>query len=325
MNTRISSKTVRSYFLNTFVWLMVAGVSLSAQSAETVLFEGYSKIISTTAHIGYTIARYSYDTSKKQFKSITFMKIKSGDTEATESLTAVAADNFAPISFSYNFVQGKDGKSVTGDFKGDVMTIVVQEKGETKKTETNLKKGTFLSTFLVYMMLKSKMGIQTGAKYSFFAIAEEDGKVFPGEAKVGAIEKVGKFNLFKIENKFKDVSFSSLVSEKGEMFLVDSISQGMKIELVTKPNDATADFGLSVPILKALFGEVPLGTQNALSQSIKPVEFQAQPQPDAGPIDKGSNIKAGSGILLKKGQSPVPPKKPKKLKSQDENLQKEKN
>ncbi len=294
-------------------WIVVAflfsfaSIQTRAQS-ETILFEGYSKVISSTEHIGYIVARYSFDTKSKEFRVITFMKINSNGTTATETTRAVAKDNFAPVSYDYNFVSGKTTKSIQGRFRGNQFSAAILENGKKKTVETKLKEGTFLSSFLVYMMLKSKTGIQTGVPFKYKAIAEEDAKVYEdGDAKVGAIEKRNGFNVFKIANTFKGSTFDSYVTDRGEVFLLESLSQGLKVELVAKPNDATADFGLTVPILKELFGEVPVGTKNTLSQSIKPVELRSTDILGAppGPIDKGANVPAGQGIHLKKESQPA--------------------
>ncbi len=296
--------------MKTWIAAVILSIVSHQANANTVLFEGYSKVISSTEHIGYIITRYTYDPGPREFKIVTFMKIKSNGTEATESTRAVAKDDFAPVSYDYNFVSGKTTKSIQGRFKGDVFSATLAENGVKKTTEAKLKKGTFLSYFLVYMMLKSKLGIQTGSKYNYTAIAEEDAKVYDGEAKVSGLEKRNGFSVFKIANKFKDLAFDSYVTEKGEVFFLESVSQGLKVELVAKPNDATADFGLAVPILKELFGEVPIGTKNSLSQSIRPPELKAQeasPLPGAGPIDKGAPVPGGKNIHLKKESSQLPP------------------
>jgi hypothetical protein len=177
------------------------------------------------------------------------------------------------------------------------MTAMVKTGKNTKTIRKDLEKGTFLSTFLVYLMLKSKDGIKTESNYNYLAIAEEDAEAYKGEATVGKEEAFLGLKSFKVQNKFKDVRFVSFVNERGEILGTSSASQGVSTELVSDPALATKGFPLSEAILKNLFGEVPAGKTNLLAKS------SGLSAPAAG---KQLGIPPGKGIQIKT-ETPPPP------------------
>ncbi|WP_413289342.1 hypothetical protein [Bdellovibrio sp. HCB337] len=270
-----------------FVALFV--FSFSRAQAE-VLFEGYSKILSNGAPIGYTISKYEFDAKSKKFISTYFLKTAGQGMEITESLKAYANEELGPISYAYTSIVGKETKTIDAKFTGLKMNATVKAGGKTQTIRKDLPKGTFLSTFLVYLMLKSKDGLKTDANYDYQAIAEEDAEVYKGQASVGKEEAFLGLKAFKVQNKFKDVRFVSFVNERGEALGTSSASQGVSTELVADPSQATNGFPTSATILKSLFGEVPAGKTNMLTKS-------ANIQP-ANP-GKQQGIPQGQGIQLK--------------------------
>lgn len=271
-------------------------VTFSNAQAE-VLFEGYSKILSNGTPIGYTISRYEFDAKSKKFISTYFLKTAGQGMEITESLKAYANDELAPISYSYTSIVGKETKTIDAKFTGLKMTAQVKSGGKTQTIRKDLPKGTFLSTFLVYLMLKSKEGLKSDANYDYQAIAEEDAEIYKGQASVGKEEAFLGLKAFKVQNKFKDVRFVSYVNERGEALGTSSASQGVSTELVADPTQATVGFPMSTVILKNLFGEVPAGKTNMLSKSanIQPVN-----------PGKQQGIPQGQGIQLKAEPSASP-------------------
>lgn len=268
---------------------VVCAFAFSTAHAE-VLFEGYSKILSNGSPIGYTISKYEFNAKSKKFISTYFLKTSGQGMEITESLKAFANAELAPISYEYTSIVGKETKTIDAKFTGLKMTAQVRSNGKTQTIRKDLPKGTFLSTFLVYLMLKSKDGLKTDSNYDYQAVAEEDAEVYKGQASVGKEEVFLGLKAFKVQNKFKDVRFISYVNERGEALGTSSAAQGVATELVADPAQATTGFPSSPIILKNLFGEVPIGKTNMLSKS-------ANIQPTNPGKQQG--IPQGQGIQIK--------------------------
>lgn len=267
---------------------------LPLPATADILFEGYSKISSGGVHVGYVISRYEFDPKAKQFRSTTFLKTGPLGSDITESLRAVADQDLNPVSYEYTSMVGKAVKTIDAKFKKSKMTAVVTEAGKNKTVSADVPKGGFLSSFLVYLMLKSKTGLRSNEKYEYNALAEEDAKFEKGEAFVGKEETHNGQRAFKILNRFKDVKFVSYVTERGEMLSTNSPSTGITIELVAKPADAIGTFGTSSTLLKNLFGDVPKGTENILSKAA--LDAALKPPSEGG---KQQGVPQGQGIVIK--------------------------
>ncbi|MBX2988233.1 MAG: hypothetical protein KF802_10075 [Bdellovibrionaceae bacterium] len=264
----------------TVVFLLAA---LGAPKARAdVLFEGYSKILSGGVHVGYVVSRYEYDPRKKQFRGAYFLKTGALGSDVTESLKAVADVDLKPVSYEYTSMVGKKTKTIDAKFSKDKMTAVLTEEGKSKTIRNDLPKGTFLSNFLVYLMLKSKNGLQAGTRYEYTAIAEEDASIVKGDALVEKEEKYKGFAAYKILNRFKDSKFTSYVAEKGGVLGTVTPANSINVELVAKPNEAVGGFGMNAAIMKSVFGDVPVGTTNPLSQAAKEEALPATPAPAPG-------------------------------------------
>lgn len=257
---------VRNY-LSALIGFSILTAPLVSNAA--VLFEGYSKINSGDTHIGYVISRYEFDDKKKQFISTYFIKTGKGPTETTESLKAIADSELAPIAYEYTSLAGKETKTIDAKFKAGNMTALVSTNGKSQKIDKKIPKGTFLSTFLVYLMLKSKDGLRSETKYEYQAIAEEDASISKGQALVGKEQSYNDFKVFKILNTFKDAKFLSYVNDRGEVIATNAMGTGIATELVSTAAEATNGQSYSTTILKTLFGGVPTGTQNVVAQGKK--------------------------------------------------------
>lgn len=273
-----------AYLISTFL-ISLAGANAYAD----ILFEGYSKVTSEQKHIGFTISRYEFDAKKNHFISTYFTKIAVGRNEVTESLKAVADSELNPISYEYTQVAGSNTKTIDAKFNGLKFSGIITENGSTKKINKNIEKGTFLSTFLVYLMLKSKTGLQSDTTYEYKAIAEEDGEIVSGKAVVGKLETFNGTSTYKILNTFKDASFVSFVSERGEVLGTQADSHGIHTQLVAKPSEATQDFKISESVMKSLFGDSPKGLTNVLSKRSSESLKSSEPMV----IKKSDNQKTG--------------------------------
>lgn len=273
-----------------------------ASAAENTLFEGYSKIMNAGVHVGYIVTRYEFRDKEQKFYGTYLIKTGQLGSDITESLKAVADSQLNPISYEYTSIVGKTTKTIDAKFAKGKMTAVVKTTADKGKPHTvtirkDIPKGTFLSTFLVYLMMKSKQGMQTSSKYEYKAIAEEDADIVKGEALVG--EKQLKFNgfqAFKIFNRFKDARFVSHVTDQGDVLGTLSPATGIGTELVAKPSEATAQFPVSASVLRALFGDVPIGTHNAVSRKLQLDALPASPPP---PNPKQHGVPQNQGIIIK--------------------------
>ncbi len=240
---------------------------IPSMSFADVLFEGYYKIVSGNQHIGYVVNQYKFDAKKKQFQSTYLIKTGKGDSETTESLKAFADEKLNPISYEYTSLNSKESKLIDMKFKNQQMTGTIKHGNKISRVDQKIEKGTFLSTFLVYLMLKSPEGLKTETNYDYQAIAEEEGKVVKGQALVGKEQEYNSVKSLKVLNTFNDIKFLSFVSQRGEVIATNSIGQGIITELTATPNEAIGGFSVNNNLLKTLFGTIPTGSSNIMATS----------------------------------------------------------
>lgn len=263
-----------------------------------VLFEGYSKILSGGIHVGYTIARYEYDSKKKQFLATTFLKTNEFGGNLTESLKAVSTDDMKPVSYQYTTLIGNQVKTIDAKFQNGKILATIQDGTKTEKINKEMPKGAFLSSFLAYVMLRSPKGLSPDTKYDFQAVAEEDAAIYKGIAFVKNPEDHNGIKVLRVLNEFKGTKFISLVTERGEILSTKSPVQGIGTELVAKPSEATAAFPVPATTLKSLFGEVPTGQVNEISKRAQSQPSQPASTSPPAPT-KQQGIPAGKGIQIK--------------------------
>lgn len=262
---------VRLNFLSLrLVAIALIVLSPSLGFASEIQFEGYYRLELESKHIGYVIQRYETDTKEKTIRYAYFLKTNELGGNIQESLKAEARTKekaeFEPISFQYTGQVGKDLKSIDGTFKKDIMEIVKNDGKKAPRKETyRIPKGTFLSSFLSYLMLQN--GLKSGKKFTYSAVAEEEGNSYKGDATIKNEEKFAGQTVFRIENSFKGQHFISFVTPSGEMVGTISPAKKLTLVLVGKPSDATQ--GLPVPnkSLMLTFGNIPTGEANVLAKN----------------------------------------------------------
>lgn len=270
----------------TFVLTMTLGCSSLAQT----LFEGYAKVLVGNVHVGYSIQKYEFDSKKKQFKATTFLKTNEVGGNITESLLALADENLNPISYKFTTLQGKTPKTIDAQFSKGRMNATVTDGGKKSTIKLDVPQGVFLSSFLGYMILRSPTGLKSDTRFEFQAIAEEDGSLEKGIATISSREDFFGIPAFKVMNDFKNVKFISQVSEKGEVFATRVPALSIVTELTSNADEATQGHAVPSAVIKSLFGEVPRGLTNALSERAK------NPVPG-----KTHGVPAGQGMQLKGG------------------------
>ncbi len=286
----------------------------------TPLFEGYMKIVSGGVPIGYAIQRYQQDVKNKLLLSTYFLKTNALGGNVTETLKASARlDTLRPVSYNFNSIVGRDKnqtiKSIDATFSDTHMQASVNNNGKPERIDIAFPKNTYLSTFLVYILLSAKKenssgqketsGLQTGLKYSYRAIAEEMGQIFDGTAFIKEVETYKNLDVFKILNTFKEERFVSYVTAKGEALHTKSPTKSIYTELVANPAEATKGFQINPNTLRLLFGDVPSGTINALSQQSQKKYKKDSTHQDISPdANKKQGIPPGKGIILKGNPKP---------------------
>lgn len=242
-------------------------LSVSCMARADILFEGYSKITSGGVHVGYSIARYEFDNKKKQFIATTFVKTNELGGNLTESVKATANENLKPISYQYTVLIDKQVKTIDAKVVGERLSAVVKDGSKAQKTlAKDLPKGSFLSSLLVYVILRSPKGFSADTRYEYQAVAEEDGDLVKGVAVIKGEEDYKGHKVFRVLNEFKGTKFTSFVTNKGEVLSTKNPLQGIATELVAQPSDATGNIAVPTAILKTLFGDVPTGQKNAISK-----------------------------------------------------------
>lgn len=235
-----------------------------------VLFEGYSKIMLGDKHIGYTIQRFEFDPKKKEYSTIYYLKTAPPANDVIESLKARSSFDLKPISYQYTSLASGRPHIVDATFTNNTMVISELTNGKrTTKPAVKVPPATFLSSFLVYLMLQQKEAVKVGNKYGYQAIAEEDGNLYKGEAYVKAQETNHGVNTFKIVNNYKGVIFTSYMTPQGEVVATESAAQGISTELVANIQEATKGQSVNSNQLTQLFGAVPKGQDNAIARKTK--------------------------------------------------------
>lgn len=251
--------------IQTFIQIIFLVLSFHQASAKSdVLFEGFHKVYLNDQHIGLTVSRYEFDSKKNVFKSTYFLKTSGGNVDVTESLKAVAAKDLTPISYEYTTLVGKESKVIDLKANKSVLSGTLREKGKVTQLKTDLPPGSFLSTFLTYLILQSPKGLQENSNYEYQAIAEEDGSLAKGSAKVGSLETKVGISVYKVSNTFKGSNFTSFITAKGEVVSTEATGAGIRTELVNSLEEAKGTLTVSQAILTSLFGQVP--TQSSIAR-----------------------------------------------------------
>ena len=242
----------------------------NSASKSNFLYEGWSKVLMREQHIGYLVQRYEFDSKKKQYKSISFLKTDAAGHKFTESLVSIADASLKPVSYQYTSISGGKTTTIDATFStgktnsSQIMTAIVNEAGKKTTVRNTLPKGAFLSSFLGYVMLMGEQGIKTGVKYAYEAVAEEDAGIYKGEAFIASEEKVEGISTFKVLNTFKGARFVSLITHKAEVLGTESPAQGVSTALMGSMSEAIGSHSLNSATLNSLFGSVPKGESLSL-------------------------------------------------------------
>ena len=229
-----------------------------------VIFEGYYKLLSGGASVGYVIQQYELDPKTKVLTSTSYIKTNEQGGNLTESLKAKCDESFQPISYQYTADVNGQIKIIDASFKNKKLKANVSDGKKSTTITTDVPDGTFLATFLGYLMLRD--GYKKGKKFVYKAIAEEEATIQTGEAFIQETEQHRGIETFKIFNTFKNAKFISNVTHSGEVLATRSPVQQLSTELVTRPEQATNGHPVLEKSLKLLFGKIPAGNVNVFAK-----------------------------------------------------------
>ncbi len=279
-----------------------------AAAKPDVLFEGYSKILLGTTHIGYTIQRFEFNAKTKEYSTTYYLKTQPPANDVIESLKAKSTYDLQPISYQYTELAGGKVRIVDATFKNGIMSVTSLQNGKRQAlAPKKIMPGTFLASFLGYLMLQAKDGVKVGNKYNYQAIAEEDGNIYKGEAYIKSEEPIKGVASYKILNTYKNVKFVSYFTPKGEVLATNSDAQGISTELVANIQEATKGMSVNLNQLNQLFGAVPQGQENAIAKhsageplgGAKSKSEILEGEPAKNPATKQEGVPAGQGIMIK--------------------------
>lgn len=256
---------MKRFILWPFVLCLLIAPS-SSWASKKILFEGYYKVLLQAQHVGYYIQRYEIDSKKKQFISTHFLRTNKKGGDIRESLQATATQSLNPIAYQYTSLQGKKATTIDGKVTKGKMVLKITENGRLRVTERKVQPGVFFSTFLIYLVLQGKQGVQPGVKYDFKAIAEEDGKTYPGNIFIEKEEKYNNAITYKSLYTFKKSQFINYINSKGESLKSFNPALALSAELVGNPTLATQSHIVNENNLKLLFGNLPTGSVNELAK-----------------------------------------------------------
>lgn len=236
-----------------------------------IMFEGYYRINLATKPIGYNILRFEYDAKTSTFNAISFQRATVGKNLVQESLKAKSSDKFKPISYQYTSQVNQEFKTIDATFSGEVMTIKVSDGKKVRNEKYKIPKGTFLSSFLPFLLMLKKLDPNTAFEYS--AVAEEEGNSYTGKAFLKSRDKREGYDLLSIRNRYQGKEFDSTMAIvkdrkdpskniKGEVFSTLSDANNISTELVSDAAQATVGQVIPDKILLSLFGQIPTGKVN---------------------------------------------------------------
>lgn len=247
-----------------------------------IMFEGYYRIELQNKLIGYTILRYEFDPKTNTFQSLSFLRAKFGDKTVQESLKAKATDKFKPISYQYTSQVGDALKAIDASFNGDIMKLKISDGKKMKEETYKNPKGTFLSTFLPFLLMLKKLEVNS-PPFAYSAVAEEDGGSYNGKAMLQSKETKAGYDIFTIVNKFKGEEFYSKMAIvhdpknpakniKGEVFSTNSPAKNISTRLVPAASQATEGQMVPNKTLLSIFGAMPTGKINLIAAPPAEVE-----------------------------------------------------
>ncbi len=267
-----------------------AALLVTPPARANLLFEGWFQVLAGSEKVGFFVERYEFNNNK--FKCVTYLKTNAGGNNVTESLKAESGPDLSPSSYQYTSKTGDNVKVIDATFKADMMTLNIFDGKKKTVTSKRIKKGTFLSEFLIYVVLNQKNGLKIGNDFKYNAIAEEEGTAYTGSLLVKNQEPVKGKDAFRLINEFKGEKYISWVTPRGEPLLVRQPNQNIDVRFAENEAAATEGITVNKNDLALLFGKVPgeSASDNTEASPVKrPTKNVTKPAPT--PTGEGIEIK----------------------------------
>lgn len=261
--------------------LLVASMVQAQTKASSSLQEGWYKIIAGGQHTGFMALRIELEKSTNRFISTSYIQTNALGGNLKESLVAISDSKLSPISYQYTSQVGSETRMIDAAFSSQpgptpkdkkkkpvpvqTLTAKVKRGDQTETLQTKLEPGTFLSQFLVYVMLQSPKGLKQGNNFVYNSVLEENGEVRTGEAYVSGIEKYRGLDTFKImvtqkdpsADRSKDQKFINYVTPQGLILMTKAPAAALSVEMVATQEEATKGFDVNQKTLAMLFKTLP--------------------------------------------------------------------
>ncbi len=243
---------------------VLAAITSVVAHAE-ITFEGIFKIEKNKSHIGYAIQRVEIDDTKKRSITLYIKTMKSGKTETTIS-RSYSDEEFLPLNSLFSSDETGVHESINSAFGGPstiVNTNFDKSKANSRKDELPAPEGTFLSSFLFYIVDLTKLDI--GVVKNYEAFSEEDGRYSWGKLKLVSRKSFGDKKVLQLDDFFAGESIENFVLSNGDP--IGARSDFNKIvTYITSKTEAVKDFDFPQVELTEIFKDLPEGTKNPVIQ-----------------------------------------------------------
>lgn len=240
-----------------FIKSLLATLFLTLPLYAEILHESWFEVFMGDKKIGYVAQRYEYEGGN--IKSTHYFKSNNNNVSNEVMLKAYSMPDFTPLRYTHTLTEDKVTKITNVKFAGENMEVETILGKEVKKTTKKIRKGTFLSTFLTYIMINTKNEkgqkptLKANTEFSYSAIAEEDATAANGKSIVKDLEDVKGKKAFKILNDFKSENFFSFVTPDGEVLLTRFPGSNVEVRFAQNKEDAVKGFELKESDVRLLF------------------------------------------------------------------------
>lgn len=231
-----------------------------------ILFEGFYRIERKGKHVGYVIERLSQDPKTKTKTKTSYLRIKQGDKEVYESLTATAkVGSGEPIKSVYLTSNTGPTLRTTAEFRNGVpfYTTEVNSADNPK----HFKKGTkssMLSAMLYYMTDFTKMTPQTD--YAYKTYDEQNGSTDGAHLFLIEQQKISGMPVYQFVNHSDGQPVENFVSPSGEPMATRSMIENSVAYWVADRAEATGLMEYPTQQIAKIFGDLPEGKKNPWSK-----------------------------------------------------------
>ena len=245
---------------------------IAIQTNAQVLQEGGYKILSEGKPVGFLVQRYEFDDTSKKLKHIYYLQKAAPSGYIKESLVAEASQDLRPIKYTFTTFSDTHSKTVEAQFTNEVMTVTIMEGEKKTSLQKRIPEGTFLSSFLIYLILQNKLTVKSS--YQYMAISERDASLFTGKITIPEETSVNGLKAFKVINAFQEVTGTQYITPSG--ILLKREASGLTLERAENIIDIMIPMNPPLHQLNMLFsGKLPEGT-NVLESPVKKNPFLSE-------------------------------------------------